>query len=495
MSVTLHAAIVEMVEYSISDASGNNNGKIDPGETVQITINVANIGSSDAYNIEGELLCVDPYLEVTSGMMTYGDIEAGSNGDQTFTATADINTPAGHSVNMNLILSGDMGLSGSAAFTEVIGQIPVLIIDLDGNTNSASEMEDAMAAYDMVAEYSTSIPSDLSLYSSIFLCLGIYSDNHTLSSGEGQDFADFLNDGGNLYMEGGDTWYYDTQTTVHSMFGVNATEDGSGDLSTVAGQSGTFTDGMSFSYSGDNNWIDHIEPTGSAVAIFKNQAPSYTTGVANDAGSYKTIAASHEFGGLDDGASTKADLMAKYLEYFGFSNTLQALFASNGTEVCEDDMVDFYDMSTGSATTWSWEFEGGYPSTSVEQNPEILYATVGSYDVTLTVSDGIDSHSITMENYITVDVCSDIKNNNFDKFSVYPNPNNGIFTVEFGNVLEDNVTIKVLNTLGNEVYKAENISVSGDFKQSIDLSNLNKGLYFLEIENYQGRTINRIIIR
>ncbi len=121
--------------------------------------------------------------------------------------------------------------------------------------------------------------------------------------------------------------------------------------------------------------------------------------------------------------------------------------------------------------------------------------TAGVYDVTLTVSDGTDSHSITMEDYITVDVCSDIKNNNFNKFSVYPNPNNGIFTVEFGNVLEENVTIKVLNTLGNVVYKAEDVSVQSSFKQTIDLSNLHKGLYFLVIENYQGRTINRIIIR
>jgi hypothetical protein len=281
------------------------------------------------------------------------------------------------------------------------------------------------------------------------------------------------------------------------MFGVNPTGDGSGDLGSVVGQSGTFAEGMTFNYSGDNSYIDQLEATGSAEIIFKNQSPSYGTAVAKDGGTYKTVAASHEFGGLDDGSSpsTTADLMAKYLAFFGFDNTLQALIACNGTDVCENDMVDFYDMSSGIAVSWEWEFEGGYPSNSVEQNPEILYATAGTYDVTLTVSDGTDSHSVTMEDYITVDICSDIKNNNFDKFSVYPNPNNGIFTIEFGNVLEENITIEVLNTLGNVVYKAEDISVQNSYKQTIDLSNLNKGLYFLAIENYQGRTINRIIIR
>jgi PKD repeat protein len=495
MTVGLHAAVIEMSEYTISDATGNNNGKIDAGETVQITINVFNNGSSDAYNVEAELLCPDPYLSIAGGTMTYGDIASGGNVEQTFSATADVNTPAGHNVTLNLLLSGDMGISATASFVEVIGQIPLLIIDLDPNNNSANKMEVAIADFDMVAEYTTSFPSDLSLYSSVFLCLGVYSDNYTLSSANGQILANFLNGGGNLYMEGGDTWDYDTQTAVHSMFGVNATGDGAGDLGTVVGQPGTFAEGMSFGYEGDNNYIDHIESTGSAFTIFENQSPSYGTAVAYDAGTYKTIAASHEFGGLEDGTSTKAELMAKYLEFFGFSNALQAMFACNGTTICEEDLVDFYDMSSGDVVSWSWEFEGGYPSTSVEQNPQILYSTAGVFDVVLTISDGTDTQSMTMENYITVDICSDIKNNIFDKFSVYPNPNNGIFTVEFGNVLEDNVTIKVLNTLGSIVYKAEDVSLHSSYKQTIDLSDLHKGLYFLVIENYRGSTVNRIIIR
>jgi PKD repeat protein len=495
MSIALHAAVLEMGEYTISDPTGNNNGKIDPGETVLFTINVENNGTSDAYNVFGELICVDPFLTIESDPLNYESIGAGLSGEQVFTATADINTPTGHATDLSFLMTGDMGVNGTASFVEVIGQIPVLIIDLDGNTNSASEMEDAMAAYDMVAEYATSLPEDLSLYSSIFVCLGIYSDNHTLSSSEGQALADFLNQGGNLYMEGGDTWYYDTQTAVHAMFSVNATGDGSDDLSTLLGVTETFTDGMSFDYSGDNNWIDHIEASGAAEVIFNNQNPAYGTAVANDAGTYKTIAASHEFGGLQDGESTKAELMEAYLQFFGFTNTLTAIFGSDETEICEEEMVSFFDMSAGDVTSWEWTFEGGYPSNSVEQNPQIVYMEAGTYDVTLTISDGTDSNTLTIEDYITVDVCSDIKNNIFSEFSVYPNPNSGIFTVEFGDVLSEDVTIKVLNTLGSTVFESQDISVYTGYKQTIDLGENNKGMYFLVIENYQGSTINRIIIR
>ncbi|MEZ5198802.1 MAG: hypothetical protein R2764_21225 [Bacteroidales bacterium] len=40
-----HAPVLEYIEYSVDDASGNNNGKIDPGETVDIMVTVSNSGS------------------------------------------------------------------------------------------------------------------------------------------------------------------------------------------------------------------------------------------------------------------------------------------------------------------------------------------------------------------------------------------------------------------------------------------------------------------
>ena len=45
--------------------------------------------------------------------------------------------------------------------------------------------------------------------------------------------------------------------------------------------------------------------------------------------------------------------------------------------------------------TYSWSFEGANPTTSTQQNPEVLYNTPGSYSVTLNVfnEDGSDSES------------------------------------------------------------------------------------------------------
>lgn len=491
VSVILHAPVMELGEYVINDAAGNNNGMIDPGETVAISIEILNEGSSDAYNVEGTLICTDPYVTIVVANQVYGDITAGGNMDKAFSVSANINTPAGHQVTFNLMITGDFSLSATGSFNEVIGQIPVLIIDLDGNNNSAAAMLDAMANNDLVAEYTTSIPSDLSLYSTIFLCLGIYSDNYVLTSSEGQLLADFLSNGGNLYMEGGDTWAYDTQTAVHSMFSLEGTDDGSGDLGTVNGQTGTFTEGLTFSYSGENNWIDHLEPLGSAFTILENQSPNYGTGIANDAGSYKTIGCSHEFGGLVDGASTKEELMAAYLEFFGFTNTLQAFFMASDNDVCEGDIVNFYDMSSGDVLTWEWTFEGGDPGTSTFQNASVMFASAGVYDVTLTVSDGETTNTLTMEDYITVNVCTGINEAASNGVKIYPNPGNGIFNINLNRSVESNTTVEVRDLLGAIVYKAE---YTGLEPMTLNISNLGSGLYFLVVETGTEKIIEKIVI-
>jgi len=394
-----HAPVLELSNFMIS-----GNGTIDPGETVDITVSVENSGSSDAFNVFGELLSSDPFITINTGQQAYGNLPAGGTADQIFSLTANVSTPAGHLVDLAFDIAADMGITGSGTFEVVVGQFPVLILDLDGNGNSAPEMEAALNEMEVAFEKLSSFPPDLNLYSTIFVCLGIYSDNHVLTSGEGQTLTDYLNNGGNLYMEGGDTWAYDSQTAVHSMFNLNGVADGTGDMGTVLGQSGTFTEGMSFNYSGDNSYMDHLEPISPAVMIFENQSPPYGTGVAYDEGSYTTIGTSHEFGGLDDEASpsTKEELMVEYLEFFGISETLQALFFTSTTEICEGETVEFTDMSTGGVISWEWIFEGGSPASSSFQNPTVMYFNEGVYDVTLTVSDGVEFSTITFEDYITV---------------------------------------------------------------------------------------------
>jgi hypothetical protein len=148
--------------------------------------------------------------------------------------------------------------------------------------------------------------------------LGIYPNNHVLTNEDALVLKNYLDAGGNVYMEGGDTWYYDTQTVVHPYFNINATSDGSSDLNNVQGQTGTVYENMNFAYNGENSFMDHIEAQGTSQRILLNPSTSSGVGVAYDADIYKTIGTSFELGGLVDATSpsTKKELVDKIFEYF-----------------------------------------------------------------------------------------------------------------------------------------------------------------------------------
>ena len=81
---------------------------------------------------------------------------------------------------------------------------------------------------------------------------------------------------------------------------------------------------------------------------------------------------------------------------------LAAAFGADETELCVGNPVGFNDMSEGVPITWNWTFEGGNPATSTETNPSVSYDTDGTYDVELTVHDGVFTTTTLMEDYITV---------------------------------------------------------------------------------------------
>ncbi len=79
-----------------------------------------------------------------------------------------------------------------------------------------------------------------------------------------------------------------------------------------------------------------------------------------------------------------------------------ALVDASTTVACIGGEVQFLDASTGGPSSWSWVFEGGDPATSTSQNPMVAYFDSGSYDVTLTISDGTNSNTLALQDYITV---------------------------------------------------------------------------------------------
>jgi PKD repeat protein len=80
---------------------------------------------------------------------------------------------------------------------------------------------------------------------------------------------------------------------------------------------------------------------------------------------------------------------------------LAASFVSDTTS-CATYQVQYTDQSAGNPTGWNWEFPGGTPDTSREQNPLITYNDAGKYDVTLIVTRGTSADTVYMQEYLDV---------------------------------------------------------------------------------------------
>lgn len=80
---------------------------------------------------------------------------------------------------------------------------------------------------------------------------------------------------------------------------------------------------------------------------------------------------------------------------------LSVNFSASTTNTCVGKPIVFSDLSTGNVTSRTWSFPGGTPSTSTAANPTVTYAAPGVYSVTLTVSNGSTSSTLTKTNYIS----------------------------------------------------------------------------------------------
>lgn len=78
-------------------------------------------------------------------------------------------------------------------------------------------------------------------------------------------------------------------------------------------------------------------------------------------------------------------------------------------------------------------------------------------------------------------------------FSIYPNPNNGSFSIKLTSSSAQSYTLRVRNNLGQEVY-VDQVAVHGKKNHQIRLSELEKGLYFLSLENGNERLVKKVIL-
>ena len=170
----------------------------------------------------------------------------------------------------------------------------------------------------------------------------------------------------------------------------------------------------------------------------------------------------------------------------------EAAFSADQTMILEGEGVIFTDNSTNDPISWAWLFQGGTPETSTAQNPpEIFYNTPGIYDVTLTATNAYGESILLEGDYIHVGGLGIWEEAAAKAYTVYPNPSNGKLFIEARNIkiLEQ---IIVRNASGQSVLTHH---PAHSILQTLDLSDLDAGLYFVEIQTDQAVYLEKIILK
>ncbi len=306
------------------------------------------------------------------------------------TGFLDVAVPDGQHTYEVLGVTASLQSLSTSCTVFLLGEAKDLIFAPEtGAIDSGAELANALllSGRDVAITTNLSAFADLDVFDRIWIQLGIFPNNYTLTAPEGELLNTYLTNGlggSALYMEGGDTWFFDPPTLVHSRFGITAISDGLAvdNLALIVGSAvpGCNLSGLNMDYnSGENAFIDRLGAnTGSAV-IQQNGFPLYNVGVYRDSSAYMTLGTAYEFGGITDGQSTKLQLVEAYIQCLADS-----LFPPS----------DLVCSVTGTTADISWTNAGGWDSVEVSLDGASPVVLPGSSTSTIFTGLQVGAHTV-----------------------------------------------------------------------------------------------------
>jgi hypothetical protein len=112
----------------------------------------------------------------------------------------------------------------------------------------------------------------------------------------------------------------------------------------------------------------------------------------------------------------------------------------------------------------------------------------GNYFVIVTDSNGCVSDTSNIIHYLNVGISNDAP---YTGFIIYPNPNNGTFTIQLNSDVNEDIELRILNVLGETVIDKKIVSQKTD----IDISDFAVGVYFAKIFTAHHSSIVKMLIQ
>ncbi|WP_207434202.1 T9SS type A sorting domain-containing protein [Sabulibacter ruber] len=85
--------------------------------------------------------------------------------------------------------------------------------------------------------------------------------------------------------------------------------------------------------------------------------------------------------------------------------------------------------------------------------------------------------------------------NEEQSMSVFPNPSSGVITISLDGFEGKKTDLKILNVIGNVVYREVIQDPEARYAKTLDLNKLAKGLYYVKLETPTYSEIRKVILR
>src|SRR5690606_20495990 len=246
-----------------------------------------------------------------------------------------------------------------------------------------------------------------------------------------------------------------------------------------------------------------VIPSGQTYAIYVEFAASYTNGngtnqtaVNSDMSIALGVGLCGSFSGVNNPRIFNGTV---YYGSVGCSNVRKPVNVTIGNDTA---IAAFTAIAAGTAGTvnfdanatvngdhYAWDFGDGNMGTGVSTSH--TYAISGTYTVTLTVSDSTDCYSTSIAD-TTLSVTMGLVENALERsMKIYPNPSSGVVNVSF-TTENQSAMIRITDVSGKEVMKVENKNINKHYSGTIDIGNLAKGIYMIEINDGNLSAVQRL---
>lgn len=136
-------------------------------------------------------------------------------------------------------------------------------------------------------------------------------------------------------------------------------------------------------------------------------------------------------------------------------------------------------LTANGAATYTWSTMSNSNTIVVNPNVTTSYSLI-STDVLGCVKSAIVT--------LTVEACIGIKEIQENEISIFPNPSNQFINIYIGDVFPQNIQLSLMNSLGEKLLQISNAD-------KIDVSNINEGIYYLQMVTKDSRITKKIIIQ